>query len=45
MKVLAEYPEAQMVSGVESQQSSLSGETYPELVKRLDEGNLENMHP
>ncbi|XP_073109834.1 uncharacterized protein [Elaeis guineensis] len=36
-QVLAEYPEAQMVSGVESQQSSLSGETYPELVKRLDE--------
>ncbi|XP_010917667.2 uncharacterized protein [Elaeis guineensis] len=39
-QVLAEYPEAQMVSGVESQQSSLSGETYPELVKRLDEALL-----
>lgn len=39
-QVLAEYPEAQMDSGVGSQQSSLLGETYPELVKRLDEALL-----
>lgn len=35
-QVLAEYPEAQAVSGDGPQPSSLSGETYPELVKRLD---------
>ncbi|XP_073011028.1 uncharacterized protein [Typha latifolia] len=39
-QVLAEYPEAQAISEVVSQQSSLSGETYPELVKRLDEALL-----
>lgn len=39
-QVLAEYPEAQVVSGDGPQPSSLSGETYPELVKRLDEALL-----
>ncbi|KAI0510380.1 hypothetical protein KFK09_010981 [Dendrobium nobile] len=39
-QVLAEYPEAQIGSGAEQQQSSLSGETYQELVKRLDEALL-----
>ncbi|PKU63711.1 hypothetical protein MA16_Dca014271 [Dendrobium catenatum] len=39
-QVLAEYPEAQIGSGAEQQQSSLSGETYRELVKRLDEALL-----
>lgn len=38
LKVLAEYPEAQMASGDGLQKSSLVGETYTELVKRLDEG-------
>lgn len=36
-QVLAEYPEAQTVSVDGPQPSSLLGETYPELVKRLDE--------
>ncbi|KAL5997724.1 hypothetical protein ACLOJK_008654 [Asimina triloba] len=41
LKVLAEYPEAQTVEDmIGPQQSSLSGETYPELVKRLDEALL-----
>lgn len=35
MKVLSEYPEAKMTS---EQQNSSLGETYPELVNRLDEG-------
>eukprot|EP00262_Sarcandra_glabra_P006216 TRINITY_DN18344_c0_g1_i1.p1 TRINITY_DN18344_c0_g1~~TRINITY_DN18344_c0_g1_i1.p1 ORF type:complete len:266 (+),score=61.36 TRINITY_DN18344_c0_g1_i1:329-1126(+) len=39
-EVLAEYPESQTVSNVGPQPSSFSGETYPELVKRLDEGLL-----
>lgn len=39
-QVLAEYPEAQVVSEDGPQPSSLSGETYPELVKRLDEALL-----
>ncbi|XP_065021115.1 uncharacterized protein LOC135646005 [Musa acuminata AAA Group] len=39
-QVLAEYPEAQMASGDGLQKSSLVGETYTELVKRLDEALL-----
>ncbi|KAH0461169.1 hypothetical protein IEQ34_008744 [Dendrobium chrysotoxum] len=39
-QVLAEYPEAQIDRDAEQQQSSLSGETYQELVKRLDEALL-----
>ncbi|XP_058100970.1 uncharacterized protein LOC131245486 isoform X2 [Magnolia sinica] len=40
-QVLAEYPEAQMVNDmIGPQQSSLSGEIYPEVVKRLDEALL-----
>ncbi|XP_020583290.1 serine/threonine-protein phosphatase 4 regulatory subunit 2 isoform X2 [Phalaenopsis equestris] len=39
-QVLAEYPEARVGSDTELQQSTLSGETYPELVKRLDEALL-----
>lgn len=35
MKVLSEYPEAKMTS---EQQNSSLGETYSELVNRLDEG-------
>lgn len=35
LKVLSEYPEAKMT--IEEQASSL-GETFQELVKRLDEG-------
>lgn len=35
MKVLSEYPEAKMTT---EQQNASLGETYPELVKRLDEG-------
>ncbi|CAL5427953.1 unnamed protein product [Camellia sinensis] len=37
LKVLFEYPEAKMTS---EQQSAALGETYPELVKRLDEALL-----
>ncbi|KAG0450662.1 hypothetical protein HPP92_026820 [Vanilla planifolia] len=37
-QVLAQYPEAVLASGIELQQ--ISGETYPELVKRLDEALL-----
>ncbi|KAF8387906.1 hypothetical protein HHK36_026568 [Tetracentron sinense] len=37
MKVLAEYPEAKMAG---DEQNSSLGETYPELVKRLDEALL-----
>lgn len=41
MKVLAQYPESQTASDVIGPQpSTLSGETYQELVKRLDEGNF-----
>lgn len=36
-QVLAEYPEAKVVSSDGPQQSSLSGEAYSELVNRLDE--------
>ncbi|XP_020250657.1 serine/threonine-protein phosphatase 4 regulatory subunit 2 isoform X2 [Asparagus officinalis] len=39
-QVLAEYPEAQLVSDDGPQQSSLFGETYQELVRRLDEALL-----
>ncbi|KAJ8644444.1 hypothetical protein MRB53_006192 [Persea americana] len=40
-QVLAQYPESQMASDVIGPQpSSLSGETYQELVKRLDEALL-----
>lgn len=39
-QVLTEYPEARIVNSIELQQSTLSGETYPELVKRLDEALL-----
>ncbi|KAJ8467536.1 hypothetical protein OPV22_030088 [Ensete ventricosum] len=39
-QVLAEYPEAQMASGGGLQKSSLVGETYAELAKRLDEALL-----
>ena len=35
MKVLSEYPEANMPT---EQQNASLGETYPELLKRLDEG-------
>lgn len=42
-QVLAEYPEAQNVSADGPQPSSLSGETYSELVKRLDEALLSFM--
>lgn len=37
MKVLLEYPEGKMA---DEQQIASLGETYPELVKRLDEGIL-----
>lgn len=37
MKVLSEYPEGKMA---DEQQIASLGETYPELVKRLDEGIL-----
>lgn len=43
-KVLAEYNEAQMDNSGGPQKSSLVGETYQELVKRLDEGKLKNMY-
>ncbi|KAJ6794137.1 serine/threonine-protein phosphatase 4 regulatory subunit 2 isoform X1 [Iris pallida] len=39
-QVLSEYPEAKVTSGDGPQPSSLSGETYPELVRRLDEALL-----
>ncbi|KAJ0979647.1 hypothetical protein J5N97_015121 [Dioscorea zingiberensis] len=42
-QALEEYPESQMVGGAGSQQSSLSGETYPELARRLDEALLSFM--
>ncbi|XP_077251076.1 serine/threonine-protein phosphatase 4 regulatory subunit-like protein [Tasmannia lanceolata] len=44
-QILAEYPESQMANdiGPQPQQSSLSGETYSELVKRLDEALLSFM--
>lgn len=37
-KVLSEYPEAKLSS---DQQNSSLGETYSELVKRLDEGHVQ----
>ncbi|KAJ6847794.1 serine/threonine-protein phosphatase 4 regulatory subunit 2 isoform X1 [Iris pallida] len=39
-QVLSEYPEAKVFSGDGPQPSSLSGETYPELVRRLDDALL-----
>ncbi|PKA62255.1 hypothetical protein AXF42_Ash016047 [Apostasia shenzhenica] len=39
-QVLANYPEAKLTCGAELQQSSLSGETYIELAKKLDEALL-----
>ncbi|XP_068642363.1 uncharacterized protein [Aristolochia californica] len=39
-QVLAEYPESQKKPDTGSELSSLSGEAYPELVKRLDEALL-----
>lgn len=41
MKVLAEYPESKPIGSAELIQSSLCGETYQELEKRLAEGNFE----
>jgi len=40
LKVLAEYPEAKVVSGDGPQESPSSGETYAELVRRLDDGKF-----
>ncbi|CAA6654250.1 unnamed protein product [Spirodela intermedia] len=39
-QVLAEYPESQVDNDVGSQDESLTGETYSELVRRLDEALL-----
>ncbi|MQL76929.1 hypothetical protein Taro_009340 [Colocasia esculenta] len=39
-QALAEYSESQMDSGIGSQQGSIPGETYAELVTRLDEALL-----